>query len=101
MWGTATYSDNHDYGLSWVEPPQDVFIEEPEEVEIAAWNLRLKGAMIEWPNGDTVMGYVSVSYLPSLFDLISHFHSDEITYQSGIIDLGTAQTQDSLPGPEL
>lgn len=71
VWGSGTYSSNH-LNNTYNIP----FIEEPTVVELAAWNERLKGGMVTWPDGDTVEGYVPVEALPEIIDCISSMSSE-------------------------
>ena len=60
VWGSCTYSDNHDYGLS-----DSTFTETPERVEIAVFS---PDGMMEFANGDTVCGYVPVASVAALIE---------------------------------
>jgi len=52
IWGSLTYSSNHNHAFS--EPPE--FTETPDLVEIAVF---LKdGSMMQWDNRDGVLGWV-------------------------------------------
>ncbi len=62
IWGSCTYSSNHDH--SWKDQE---FTEQAETVEIAAWWLPSPDAdeavWYTFPGGDTVKGYVTVDEL--------------------------------------
>ena len=76
VWGSATYSDNYDYGWDDRE-----FVEAPATVEIAAWNHRLGHEMCTWPGGDTVYAYLPVADLAAIVDLVDSQPSTAIELQ--------------------
>jgi hypothetical protein len=83
VWGSGTYSDNYHHTLHTSAGIE--FIEEPEVVEIAVWNDRIRdknghAKMIEWPDGDTVRGFTPVEGLPELFPIIEKAPSNGSTY---------------------
>ncbi len=78
VWGSCTYSDNYDNKVG------DVFVEEPEQVEVAAWPQA--GGMVEiarasdidpeWDYYDTVLGRCDVETVKAFLDVVSKQPSD-------------------------
>ena len=65
VWGSMTYSDNHDHGLG--RGPLPPFIETPELVEVGVLHKDRENLQ---PDGDP-MGYMEADALNSLLDFVS------------------------------
>lgn len=68
VWGTATYSDNHD-SVGAPEP----FTETPARVEVAV--MSPDGGMVDFPGGDSVCGYVPGHVVLDLIDTVGRWPS--------------------------
>ena len=109
VWGSLSYSDNHDHSMGWTDGrgfggrPNQEFVEEPREVEVAVLcppakaiettidfpdlvlggELKQKGAsfphsreLATWADGDTVCGYVTPEHLSTIVDYVMTIPSD-------------------------
>jgi hypothetical protein len=77
IWGSMTYSDNHDHAFGYGPWPE--LIEEPETVEAAVLHKDREGV-----EGD-VMGYMEADALNSLLDFVSTLATTD-QVQFGVIE---------------
>lgn len=74
VWGSLTYSTNHDHGMDPVE-----FVEEPEVVEVGMWNT---GGELH------VLGYVDADGLNRMLDWIARGGSVDVLVEVWAADGG-------------
>lgn len=71
IWGSMTYSDNHDHGFGY--PPYPEFVETPERVEAAVFHADRGGIQ---GNDREPFAYIDVHQLNGLLTFISELATD-------------------------
>lgn len=74
LWGSCTYSTNHDHGLAG--SPDDAFTEAPELVEVAV--IHRRAGLTEFPNGDSISPYRTAEEVNALLNAVAAWPTDAV-----------------------